>query len=52
MSRFALFGFVALFIILFAAPTGCGDKTTTVQMEERIEESDPEMVSPGREIVE
>jgi hypothetical protein len=52
MSRFTKFAFAALFIILFAAPTGCGDKTTTVQMEERIEESDPEMVSPGKEIVE
>ncbi len=52
MSRFTKFAFAALFIILFAAPSGCGDKTTTVQMEERMEESDSEMVSPGKEIVE
>ena len=34
------------------ATTGCGSEVKTVQRTERVEESQPEMVSPGDEIVE
>ncbi len=31
---------------------GCGDDVKTVKKSERIEQSPPEMVSPGQEVVE
>jgi len=43
---------VALSLGLCAASTGCSSRTTTVQTHERIEESEPQMVSPGEEVVE
>jgi hypothetical protein len=43
---------IAPVIACFPLTSGCGKKTTTVQQEERIEESEPEMVSPGEEVIE
>lgn len=48
-----------LAIMLLLAPavalplaSGCAKKVTTVQKTERIEESEPKMVSPGQEVLE
>ena len=45
-------------LALFFAPamvlplaTGCAPKTTTVERKESVHESEPRMVSPGKEVV-
>ena len=43
---------IALAIATVGLSAGCAKKTTTVQMEERTVESEPQMVSPGQEVVE
>ncbi len=47
--------FSVLLILAPAAalgPVGCSEKTTTVEQTEEIHESEPQMVSPGEEVVE
>ncbi|NLX12982.1 MAG: hypothetical protein GXY44_04905 [Phycisphaerales bacterium] len=44
---FALLLLVAPWLALLVA--GCEQKITTIQKEERIEQSEPRMVSPGEE---
>jgi len=53
MSR----GCLAVLILLAPAfvlltTTGCEDKTVTVQQTDQYHESEPQMVSPGTEVVE
>ncbi len=37
---------------LLTATAGCHEKVTTVQTNEQRQESEPQMVSPGKEVVE
>ncbi len=43
---------LAFVAALTIALGGCGDDVKTVKKSERIEESPPQMVSPGQEVVE
>lgn len=38
--------------VVLPLATGCAQKTTTVERKETIHESEPRMVSPGKEVVE
>lgn len=48
--RWCMLCLVSVAMLGFAM--GCAPKVTTVHSSERIEESEPQMVSPGEEIVE
>lgn len=44
--------FVSAPLLLLLASTGCEPETKSVQKTERVEESEPQMVSPGEPVVE
>jgi hypothetical protein len=53
MARW-FFAMLVLFVpaIVLLTTTGCEEKTVTVQQTEQRHESEPEMVSPGQEVLE
>ena len=52
MSKFLVCVLIALSGSALIGSAGCSHKTTTVQAEQRTEESEPQMVSPGEEVLE
>jgi hypothetical protein len=53
MRRIVLALFLTVAPLAFWAAAGCSEtKTTTYDRQERIEESEPRMVSPGEPVVE
>lgn len=51
MKRYTTWIVMLAGLALWAA-TGCRQKTTTIERSERIEKSEPRMVSPGEPVVE
>ncbi len=52
MFRMFLCGLLIASVAAITTTAGCAKKTTTVQQEESIQESEPQMVSPGQEVIE